>query len=103
MPFRKIRVQVGLLLCEAMFLNAVLFNNEAWCNIQDKHIEELEKIDQSVMRFITWAHSKVPSAIPLRHIIYIRRILYFQTIVNREDKELRRKIYESQKVISTRL
>ena len=82
MPFRKIRVQVGLLLCEAMFLNAVLFNNEAWCNIQDKHIEELEKIDRSVMRFITGAHSKVPSemlyletsAIPLGHIISTRRL-----------------------------
>ena len=106
MPFGKRRVQIGLLLRDAMFVNGVLFNSEAWYNIQEKHMEKLEKIDRSVMRFITGAHSKVPSevlyletsAIPLRHIISIRRMLYFQTLVNREDIELTRKVYEAQKI-----
>ena len=82
MPFGKRRVQIGLLLCYAMFVNGVLFNSEACCNIQEKHIEDLEKIERSVMRFITGAHSKVPSemlyletsAIPLGHIISTRRL-----------------------------
>ena len=81
MPFGKRRVQIGLLLRDAMFVIGVLFNSDAWHNIQEKHMDELEKIDRSVIRFITGAHLKVPSvmlyletsAIPLRHVISSRR------------------------------
>ena len=104
MPFGKRRLQIGLMLRDAMFVNGVLFNSEAWHSIQLKHLEELELIDRSVMRFIIGAHAKTPSeilyletaTIPLRYIIMIRRILYFQTIVTRNDEELVKRIFDAQ-------
>ena len=65
--------------------------------------DELELIDGSVMRFILGAHSKSPSemlyleTVPLRCIIMIRRILYFQTVVTRDDQELTKRVYDGQK------
>ena len=38
------------------------------------------------------------SAIPLRHVISIRRMVYFQTLITREDGELTKKVYETQKI-----
>ena len=105
MPFGKRRLQIGLMLRDAMFLNGVLFNSEAWHSVQLKHIEELELIDRSLMRFIIGSHSKAPSEImyletatlPLRYVISIRRILFFKTIVTRSEDELTRRIYNAQK------
>ena len=105
MPFGKRRLQIGLMLRDAMFVNGILFNSEAWHSIQLKHLEELEVIDRTLMRFIIGAHSKTPSeflyletgTIPLRYIITIRRILYFQNIITRTDQELIKRVYIAQK------
>ena len=42
-PLGVYRVEIGLQLRQAMFLNGVLFNSEAWHNVADKDIELLEK------------------------------------------------------------
>ena len=62
---------------------------EAWSSISNKHIEELELIDRCVLKFIIGAPAKTAyevlhletATIPLRHIISIRRMLYFQVIM----------------------
>ena len=67
-----------------------------------KHLEELEVIDQAVL-LIIGSHSKTPSeilyletgTIPLRYIIMIRRILFFQTIVKISDNELTKKVFKA--------
>ena len=56
MPFGFRRVEVGLILRNAMFLNGILCNSEAWHTISKKHIEELEVMDRSLLRYITGAH-----------------------------------------------
>ena len=105
MPFGKRKLQIGLMLRDAMFLNGVRFNSEAWHSVLLKHLDELELIDKSLMRFIIGSHAKTPSEIlyletatlPLRYVISIRRIFYFQTIVTRSEAELTRRIYNAQK------
>ena len=59
MPFGHRRVQVGLMLRDAMFTNGILCNSEAWHNITKKNIEELEVMDRSLLKYILNAHSKV--------------------------------------------
>ena len=58
MPFGHSRVQVGLMLRDAMFVNGVLTNCEAWHSISKKNIEELEVMDRSLIRYILGAHAK---------------------------------------------
>ena len=47
------------MLRDAMFANGILCNSEAWHNITKKHIEELEVMDRSLLKYILNAHSKV--------------------------------------------
>ena len=51
MPFGKRRIQIDLLLRDAMFVNGILFNSEAWYAIKPKHTEELGQIDRTLMRY----------------------------------------------------
>ena len=46
MPFGCRRVEVGLMLRNAMFVNGILCNSEVWHSISKKHIEELEVMDR---------------------------------------------------------
>ena len=106
MPFGKRRLQIGLMLRDAMFVNGVLFNSEAWSSINQKHIEEIETIDRTLMRFLVGAHAKTPSeilyletaTIPLRYTMSIRRLMYHQSILSRSEDELIKKVYEEQKL-----
>ena len=106
MPFGKRRLQIGLMLRDAMFVNGVLFNSEAWSSINHKHIEEIETIDRTLMRFLVGAHAKTPSeilyletaTIPLRYTMSIRRLMYHQSILSRSEDELIKKVYEEQKL-----
>ena len=41
MPFGHRRIEIGLMLRDAMFSNGILCNSEVWHNILEKHIEEL--------------------------------------------------------------
>ena len=104
MPFGKRRLEICLMLRDAMFVNGVLCNSEAWHYILNKHIEELEVIDRQLMRHIIGAHAKAPieflyletGTLPLKHVITCRRLLYLKTILQREDHELVKRIYKIQ-------
>jgi hypothetical protein len=105
MPFGKRRLQIGLMLRDAMFVNGVLCNSEAWHNLSKKHIKELETVDHAVMRHIVGAQAKVPieflyletGTLQLSKVISMRRIMYLQNILKRPDHELVKRIYEAQK------
>ena len=105
MPFGHRRVQVGLMLRDAMFVNGILCNAEVWHNISRKHIEELEVMDRSLLKYILKAHSKVQNefiyletgTLNIEQIISSRRMMYLQTILKRSDEELTKKVYNAQK------
>ena len=104
-PLAHWRVQAGLQLRQAMFLNASLFNSEAWHGVTDGEIERIEKVDEALLRGILNAHAKVPiealyletGAIPVRYILKSRRINYLQNILKKEDEELVKEVSNAQK------
>ena len=106
LPLGHWRTEAGLRLRQAMLVNGILFNSEAWHGISMKDIEVFEKIDEALLRSILNAHSKIPrealyletKSIPIRYIIASRRLMYLHTILQKNKDELVRKIYEAQKV-----
>ena len=104
-PLAHWRIQAGLHLREAMFLNGTLFNSEAWQGISDAEEEQLEKVDEALLRGILKAHSKVPlealhletGTISVKYILKSRRLCYLYTILNRDDEELIKEVYNAQK------
>ena len=95
----------GLRLRQAMFVNGILYNSEAWQGIKEKDLLVFEKADEALLRGILGAHPKIPlealylesRSIPIRYIIASRRIMYLHAILKKDGTEMVRRVYEAQK------
>ena len=98
-PLGRYKVEIGLILRKVMLLGCMLFNSEVWHCLNGKHIRDLEKVDEYLIRKILSAHSKTPieilyletGTIPIRFIISLRRLLYLHTLLKRDNSELTKK------------
>ena len=105
-PLGHWRIQAGLSLRQAMLVNGILFNSEAWQGTDTKDILILEKVDEALLRGLLGAHTKIPlealyletKSVPIRFIVASRRILYLHTILQRNPCEMLPKIYQAQKI-----
>ena len=103
-PLGRYKMEIGLKLRQAMLINGMLYNSEAWHNLAEAEIRWLEKVDEYLLRALVKAHSKTPleflyleaGAIPIRFIISSRRLLYHNNILKRENHELIKRIYKEQ-------
>ena len=103
-PLAHWKVEAGLKLRQAMLINGVLFNSEAWQGIYLKDIMLLEKVDEALLRGLLSAHPKIPlealyletRCLPIRFILASRRIMYLHTILHRDKTEMIRRVYEAQ-------
>ena len=76
-PLGRYKLEIGLQLREAMLINGLLYNSEAWHSVTDQDISGLEKIDEALLRFLVGSHAKTPleilylesGAIPIRFIV----------------------------------
>ena len=88
-----------------MLLNTMLFNSEAWHSFDQNQVKAFEKIDEALIRGIVIGHSKIPvpalfletGQVPIRFLLACRRILYLQTILQRNPEELILRVYTAQK------
>ena len=73
--------------------------------MNDKDVNILEKVDEALLRGLLQAHPKIPlealyletKCIPIGYILASRRILYLHNILQKDENEMIRKIYEVQK------
>ena len=97
---------IAKLLLQSIFLNGVLVKMETWVNFTTDRIEQFERVEQGYLRKILQAHSKTPTeslylelgVVPFRYHLMSRRILYYQTIMQRNEDEITRMVVESQKM-----
>ena len=103
-PLGIYRVEMGLKLRQAMLINGLLFNSEAWHSVTKDDTKNLEKIDEMLIRSLMGSHMKTPleflyletGAVPISYIISMRRIIYLRTIMMREEHELTKRILREQ-------
>ena len=104
-PLGNRRVEIGLDLRQAWFVNGCLYNSEIWQQLTKRDISDLSKIDHYLLRSILGAHPKAPviqlymetSSLRIADIISCRRMIYLQTILKRPKTELTRRIYDAMK------
>ena len=78
---------------------------ETWPNFHIKRVETFEKAEQGLFRKILAAHSKTPieslylelGIAPFRFHLMARRIMYYQTVMLRDDDEITKKVVCCQK------
>ena len=105
-PLAHWKIEAGLKLRQAMLINGILYNSEAWQGIDEKDMILLEKVDEALLRGILTAHPKIPlealyletKSVPIRFIIASRRIMYLHTILQKDETEMVKKFYEVQKI-----
>jgi hypothetical protein len=59
-PLGKYKMEIGLKLRQAMLLNGVLFNSEAWHNVTDKEMRRLEEVDEYLLRSLVNGRANTP-------------------------------------------
>ena len=109
-PLGNKRLEIGLTLREAWFINGTLYNSEVWCSYKTEDLKVLEVLDRKILREITGAHSKAPwemlyletATLPISSVIIARRLNYLQTILKRNNEEVIWKVYTAQKSAPTK-
>jgi hypothetical protein len=88
-PLGQHKLEIGLKLRQAMFINGVLFNSEAWHDVMEEDMKALEAIDEHLLRSLVKGHAKAPleflylesGTMAILHIVSnpIQSNIYFQT------------------------
>ena len=102
--FGPYQFEVALILRNSLFLNSFLFNSEAWYNVSSSDIDELEKVDEILLRRILDCPGSTPkemlylelACLPIRFILMSRRILFLQTILQEGEQSLMYRFFQAQ-------
>ena len=102
--FGKFYFQIALALREAKFLNSVLTNVEVWYGLRNHEIEELEKLDRSLLCQILALPQSTPSealfletgCLNIGTIVKIRRINYLHHLLKSDEKSMLSKFFKTQ-------
>ena len=96
--------EVGLVLRESMLINGILTNAEAWYGFSTIEMEQLEQVDEMFLRIFLEVGRGCPKemlyletgTIPMRFIIYKRRLMFLHYILNEKDESLINKFLKTQ-------
>ena len=96
---------MGLHLRQAMLINGMLYNSEAWHCLTKEHVEMLEEVDTYLLRSLFKSHAKTSvsflhletATIPIKYIIASRRLNYLHNILTRNSEEALQRVYFAQK------
>ena len=93
--------KMALLFRNSILLSSMLCSSEVLYGITNAHIEKLEQVDRIFFRKVFQVPNGTAieafyletSAIPIRHILIGRRLLYLWDILSRNESELVRKVF----------
>ena len=96
--------EVVNLLRHSLFLSSILLNYEVWYGLTLTDIEQLEVVDQFLLKRILEAPSSSPrvslylemGCLPIRFIIKSRRIMFLHYILNQKQDSLIVKFFKAQ-------
>ena len=96
--------EVALFLRSSIFLNCILTNSEAWYGLSQNEIEQLEQVDEILLRRIMEVGQSCPKEMlyletgctPIRYIIMLRKIMYLHYILNEEENSLIYRVLQAQ-------
>ena len=95
---------------QSMLLNGILCNSEVLYGVTKNHIETLESVDNYFWRKMFKCPVSTPietffletHTIPLRYVLKSRRLMYYWNILNMDESELVKRVFNAQKLSSCR-
>ena len=94
--FGPFHVEVSLVLRKSLLINSILLNSEVWYGVTKSNVEELEIVDNSLLRRTMETPACTPTpmlylelgCIPIRYVIIGRRLMYLQYLLQQEEDSL---------------
>ena len=94
--FGKYFFTVAKILRDSLFINSILLNSEVWYHLSKSNIEELEKLDNILLRKFLQVGNSVPTAmlhlelgtLPIRFILTTRRLIFLHYILQENEESL---------------
>ena len=110
MCFGPYQFEVASILRESLLINSILTNSEVWYNLSKKEIEQLEQIDEELLRKILETGRSTPKVmlylemgcLPIRYIIKKRRIMFLHYILHQAKESLLHRFFSAQKANPSR-
>ena len=95
---------------QSMLLNGILCNSEVLYGLNKTHIETLESVDRYFFKNVFNSLVSTPiesyyietNSTPIRYIIMARRLMYYWTILQKDDSELAKKVFITQRLLVTK-
>jgi hypothetical protein len=105
MCFGPFQFEVANTLRESLFINSILTNSEVWYNLTKVEIEQLEQIDEELLRKILETGRGTPKVmlylemgcLPIRYIVKKRRIMFLHYILHQENESLLQRVFYAQR------
>ena len=99
---------MAVLFRQSLLINGILCNSEVLYGLNKSHMEKLESVDVYLWRNIFSAMVSTPvesyyietNTTPIRYIIMARSLMYYWTLLNKDDSELAKKVFITQKSLS---
>ena len=90
---------MAVLFRQSMLINGILCNSELLYGLNKTHIEKLESVDVYLWRNVFSSMVITPiesyfietNTTPIRYILMARRLMYYWTLLNKDDSELAKK------------
>ena len=103
--FGKYTMEISLLLYRALFLSSVIFNSQAWRNITEKDLAQLQNVQLRLLRKITNAPPSISKSfiflelgvLPIRYEIHKRQITFLHHIINLNPNDPVHALYQQMK------
>ena len=104
MPEGKYHFIIAKILRNSYFISSILSSSEVWYGVTQTEIDQLEQVDEMLIRELMNCSSFVPkdlvylelAIIPIRYIIQTRRLLYLHHILQQDEGSLLYRFFEAQ-------
>jgi hypothetical protein len=89
----------------SLFINSILTNSETWYNLSKTEVDQLEQVDEQLLRSILETGRSTPKVmlylemgcLPIKFILMKRRITYLHYILHQDKESLLFKFFKAQK------
>jgi hypothetical protein len=101
--FGKHYFEVAMVLRASLLLSSLLLNSEAWVNLTDRDIRELEKTDEILLSKILECEANTSNTfkylelgiVPIRFEIMKRKIIFLQYILKQDKESMMFKVFKA--------
>ena len=102
--FGPYEFEVASIWRDSLFINSILTNSETWYNLSKTEVDQLEQIDEHLLRSILETGRATPKvmlylemgSLPIRFILMKRRIIYLHYILHQDKDSLLYKVFKAQ-------